>query len=118
VSMKDAQNAPKDQQGFASHMVEGVDVPFLGVTRELETSFIVLLTVVESDVDLMGVTNRLSVALAFVQPMGAVADVQSMVVTSLLNLLPCTVSSMVVERSAHILIVKRSHGEELNSVQR
>jgi hypothetical protein len=75
VSTKDARNALKGQHGFVLHMVEAVAVLSQGVTRVLETNFIVRLMVVESAVSLRGVTSRLLVALASVLPMEAVADV-------------------------------------------
>jgi hypothetical protein len=75
VSTKDAPNALKGQHGFALHMVVAVDVPFLDVTKVLETSSFVPLMVVESAVNSMVVTNRLLVALAFALLMEVVADV-------------------------------------------
>jgi hypothetical protein len=75
VSTKDALNALKGQHGFALHMVEVVDVPFLDVTKVLVTSSIVPPMVAESAVNSMVVTSRLLVALAFALLTEAVADV-------------------------------------------
>jgi hypothetical protein len=76
VSTKDVRSVLKGPPGFASHMEEAVDVPFLGVTRVLVTSSIVRLMEVESAVNLRDVTSRPWAVLAFVLLMEAVAAVQ------------------------------------------
>jgi len=76
VNRKVVRNARKGRLGFVSPMAVGVVVPFLAVTKVLETSSFVLLMVGGSVANSMVATNLQWEALAYVLPMEVAVVVQ------------------------------------------
>ena len=118
VKRKDARNVLRVLPGFVYHTAVEDDVHSLAVTRVHETSISVPLMEEGNGVRIQDVTSRQLADPTFVQDMAEGGDAKYQDVTSLLNLLPNSVSSMVVERSVNILVARRYLVEELYIVLR
>ena len=118
VKSQDALNVLRVLPGFVYHTEGGDDAHSPAVIRVHETSISVQLMEAVNGVRIQDVTSRQLADPTFVQDMAEGGDVKCLDVTSLLNLRPNSVSSMVVGRSVNILVARRYLEEGLYIVLR